>query len=287
MPPATRLYDLFGGGGAITHCAALSQKYGKVIYNDIGDIATLFRQAVSGIDKYIDTSEFITRQMFNDRKSDCPYIKYNWSFGNSGEGYMYGAELEQWKHCLHNAIFFFDVSGFKKYYGLELPVYEDIKNRRLRRLAYSAYIKEHNLESEQRLYELQSFEGLERIESLERQQNIERLQRLNGLETLEIHNKSYDEFEITEGIIYCDIPYKDTVCGSYGGFDHNAFYEWAEHQVVPVYISEYAMPDDRFKEIAAFSKRQQYNAIGSGAEVKEKIFVPKHQEVITNQLSFF
>lgn len=120
-----------------------------MIYNDIGDIATLFKQAVSGIDKYIDTSEFITRQMFNDRKSDCPYIKYNWSFGNSGEGYMYGAELEQWKHCLHNAIFFFDVSGFKKYYGLELPVYEDIKNRRLRRLAYSAYIKEHNLESEQ------------------------------------------------------------------------------------------------------------------------------------------
>ena len=286
MPPASVLYDLFGGGGAITHCAALSQKFGKVVYNDIGDIATLFKQAATGIDRYVDTSEFITRKMFNERKDDCPYIKYNWSFGNSGEGYMYGTELEQWKHCLHNAIFFFDVSGFKRYYDIEMPVYEDIKNRRLRRLAYSAWIKA-NCQGEQRLDELQSLEGLERIESLERLQNIERLQSLEGLDTLEMHNRSYEDFEITEGIIYCDIPYKDTVCGSYGGFDHKAFYKWAESQTVPVYISEYAMPEDRFTEIAAFSKRQQYNAIGSGAEVQEKIFIPKHQKKITNQLSFF
>lgn len=246
----------------------------------------MFSQAVTGIEKHIDVTAFITRQMFNEQKENCPYIKYNWSFGNSGEGYMYGQELEQWKHCLHNAIFFFDVSDFKRLYNIDMPVYEHIKNRRQRRMAYSAYIKT-NFESEKRLDELQSLEGLERIESLERLQNIERLQSLEGLNNLEIHNKSYDEFEISDGIIYCDIPYKDTVCGSYSGFDHNSFYDWAENQKVPVYISEYTMPSDRFTEIATFSKRQQYNSIGSGAEVQEKIFIPKHQKKITQQLSLF
>ena len=101
----------------------------------------MFSQAVTGIEKHIDVTAFITRQMFNEQKDKCPYIKYNWSFGNSGEGYMYGQELEQWKHCLHNAIFFFDVSDFKRLYNIEMPVYEHIKNRRQRRMAYSAYIK--------------------------------------------------------------------------------------------------------------------------------------------------
>lgn len=260
----------------------------------------MFSQAVTGIEKHIDVTAFITRQMFNEQKDNCPYIKYNWSFGNSGKDYMYSREIEQWKHCLHNAIFFFDVSDFKRFYNIEMPVYEHIKNRKQRRMAYANYIKANfqnkkpdclkNLEEIERiesLERLQSLEGLERIESLERLQNIERLQSLEELNNLEIHNKSYDEFEISDGIIYCDIPYKDTVCGSYSGFDHNSFYDWAENQNVPVYISEYDMPSNRFTEIATFSKRQQYNSIGSGAEVQEKIFIPKHQQKITQQLSLF
>lgn len=69
--------------------------------------------------------------------------------------------------------------------------------------------------------------------------------------------------------------------------DATPFYDWAENQKVPVYISEYTMPSDRFTEIATFSKRQQYNSIGSGAQVQEKIFIPKHQQKITQQLSLF
>lgn len=34
LPSGNRLIDLFGGGGAITHCATLSNKYNTVVYND-------------------------------------------------------------------------------------------------------------------------------------------------------------------------------------------------------------------------------------------------------------
>lgn len=238
----------------------------------------MFSQAVTGIEKHIDVTAFITRQMFNEQKDNCPYIKYNWSFGNSGKGYMYSQEIEQWKHCLHNAIFFFDVSDFKRFYNIEMPVYEHIKNRKQRRMAYANYIKANFQNKKPDC--LKNLEEIERIESLERLQSLER-------QTLTIHNKSYADFDISDGIIYCDIPYKDTECGSYSGFDHNSFYDWAENQKVPVYISEYNMPSDRFTEIASFNKRQTCAGTGSGAEVQEKIFIPKHQQKITQQLTLF
>lgn len=50
-------------------------------------------------------------------------------------------------------------------------------------------------------------------------------------------------------VVYCDIPYKDTVGYSVGGFNHSGFYEWAEkvkedgHTIL---VSEYEhnVPDD-------------------------------------------
>ena len=34
LPKGERLIDLFGGGGAITHCATLSNKWNTVVYNN-------------------------------------------------------------------------------------------------------------------------------------------------------------------------------------------------------------------------------------------------------------
>ena len=35
LPEADWFCDLFGGGGAVTHCAALSMKYKNVMYNEL------------------------------------------------------------------------------------------------------------------------------------------------------------------------------------------------------------------------------------------------------------
>lgn len=40
---------------------------------------------------------------------------------------------------------------------------------------------------------------------------------------------SYDQISLPDNsVVYCDIPYKDTVGYSVGGFNHEEFYEWAK-----------------------------------------------------------
>ena len=49
LPKAKHFYDLFGGGGAISHCAVLSRKYEVVHYNELNSlICKAFKMAVNG-----------------------------------------------------------------------------------------------------------------------------------------------------------------------------------------------------------------------------------------------
>lgn len=71
-------------------------------------------------------------------------------------------------------------------------------------------------------------------------------------------------------LIYCDIPYNNTNCGKYGGFNHNEFYEWAEKQD-NIFISEYNMPSD-FICIASIEKNVLSSANTNALKATEKIF---------------
>ena len=106
LPEADNLYDLFGGGGAITHCAALSGKYKNIYYNDIQkNLTKLFKDAMEG--KYKNENRWISREEFFDPKNDDNmYIKLCWSFGNNATGYMYAPEITLWKKAIHYAVFF-------------------------------------------------------------------------------------------------------------------------------------------------------------------------------------
>ena len=135
-----------------------------------------------------------------------------------------------------------------------------------------------SLESLQRLQSLESLQSLQSLESLER---LERLQRLQSLERLPITVKQGDyrelKFNDLKGVIYCDPPYKNT--SKYGQtkalqfFDYNAFYLWCEQQILPVYISEYYMPEDRFLCIAEFEKQSTICATKS-KKVIERVYRP-------------
>ena len=55
---------------------------------------------------------------------------------------------------------------------------------------------------------------------------------------------------IKNSIIYCDIPYKETTKYNINIFDYNKFYDWCiekHKEGHKVFISEYDMPEDRFK----------------------------------------
>jgi hypothetical protein len=124
------------------------------------------------------------------------------------------------------------------------------------------------------LKESKSLQSLQSLESLQRLERLQRLQSLQSLENIKYYEKSYDEFKIPENsVIYCDIPYKGT--DKYKAeFDYEKFYEWACKQTVPIYISEYDMPSDKFEVIDEIEKNVNLNDKANTKAI-EKIFIPK------------
>lgn len=133
LPRADNLYDLFCGGGAITHCAILKRKYKNFFVNDIDkNVVEYFKNGVE--DKYKDRTEWVTREDWLRLKDTDPFVKYIWSFGNRGGEYMYGRDTEEYKHALHNAIFFKDYEKAKEFgYDLSpLDKIDDVEGRYLK-----------------------------------------------------------------------------------------------------------------------------------------------------------
>lgn len=130
-----------------------------------------------------------------------------------------------------------------------------------------AYIKLQSF-----LYLPKNYDEIYGLQSL-----LESLQSLQSLESLEVFRGDYRNVKIkSDSLIYCDIPYKGTEEYSDGGFDHEAFYDWAEMQSEPVIISEYSMPEDRFERIDFIEKRiLLQGALGTYKE--EGLFVPRTQ----------
>ena len=102
MPDAEYFVDLFGGGGAMSHCAALSHKYKKVIYNELEPLVYKgFTMAIHG--EYSKEKRWISREDFQKLKTIDPYAALCFSFGNNMKNYAYSKEIEPWKRALHYA----------------------------------------------------------------------------------------------------------------------------------------------------------------------------------------
>lgn len=272
FPDVNNLYDLFGGGGAITHCSLLNKDFKKIYYNDLEKgLTQLFKDSVNG--KYKNKTEWISREEFFKRKDKDLYIRYCWSFGNNGKTYLYAKEKEPWKKALHYAKVLNDFSLFEEI-GINLNINEEDKEKR--KTLINSELKKRKLEF--------------RLESLERLQSLESLERLD-VNKISFLNKSYDNIEIKKNsIVYCDIPYKDT--DSYLlDFDYEKFYSWCKKQKELVIISEYSMPEDKFicidkiEKISLLDNRQKENKRESGKVKEEKLFIPIHQKDLYENLA--
>lgn len=207
LPPAENFYDLFAGGCAITHCAMeqgdiFGNKWKNFIANDIQGTTKLFAGAIAG--KYKNESRWISREDFKRLKDSDPYVRWIWSFGNSGSDYMFGKDIEELKKLAHFYLFENGYDGTPK-----------------KRTELVKRFKEE-MKKDGR-FELQRLEQLERLQQLEQ-----------DYRTVPIKENS---------IIYCDPPYKDT-CGYSIDFDHDEFWNWVREQNVPVFVSEYQAPED-------------------------------------------
>ena len=297
LPPAPVLYDVFCGGCAVTHAAMLSGKYQRFVINDLrGWLPDAFQKAIHG--GYAHEDRWISREDFKRLKSTDAYAALCFSFGNNARTYMYAPPLEPYKRALHRAIFWRDFAPWAALcpetadaLASGLAPIEDRKQRRIQAgkfivgslraqitagtltpdiLDKPIYRQIHRLkDTPHRLQSLQSLERLERLQSLE-----------SLPDTLTAYNMDYREMRFDEpGIIYCDPPYMSVYAKGkdYGcEFDAEAFYSWCEAQKLPVYISEYQMPEERFACIAEWGKVTSM-APKTNSHVTERLWRPRTQ----------
>lgn len=102
LPSAECFIDAFGGGGAITHCALLSKKWKKVVYNELEPLVyNGFEKAMKG--DYKTEKRWISREDFFELKDTDFYVASCFSFGNGLKNYCYSKEVEPWKKAVHYA----------------------------------------------------------------------------------------------------------------------------------------------------------------------------------------
>ena len=298
LPPAPVLYDVFCGGCAVTHAAMLSGKYQRFVINDRrGWLPDAFRKAIHG--GYAHEDRWISREEFERLRSTDAYAAMCFSFGNDYRSYMYARPLERYKRALHYAIFWRDFAPWRELcpetadaLAAGLAPIEDRKQRRVQAGHFiveslkqqlsagtlSPDILEKPIYRQIRRATSNSLQSLGCLERLERLLSLERLESLP--DTLTAYSMDYREMRFDEpGIIYCDPPYMSGYAKGkeYGcEFDAEAFYSWCEAQKLPVYISEYQMPEERFVCIAEWDKVTTI-AAKTTTHVTERLWRPRTQ----------
>lgn len=288
LPPAKHFYDLFGGGGAMTHCALLSGKYKYVHYNEFNPLVfKAFQMTVNG--EFEGETRWISREDFEKLKNTDPYVAICFSFGNNLKTYAYNKECEKFKKAVHYSIFFNDNSLLKEYIDLSKFNYssENLKERRLELQRYlTVLLRENKLEFDYGISNSHILQSQKRLENCKEYfnsvgnarnviQNLERLERFQSFENINngsviLTNLSYEEVPIeSDSVIYCDPPYKDTQ--SYlNDFDNEKFYSWLRSLKQQVFISEYQMPND-FHEVFSIKKRVSFSQ-KQNTQKLEKLF---------------
>ncbi len=306
------IYDIFGGGGAITAECILNGL--EVHYNDLDkDITNAFERVISQDREWIKTL-IISRDEFfeieaKENKTTDDFLKLliN-SFGNSMKGFMYSKETSDLKYNLAKEI---------------------IKNHDV----FSGYKQTETYKKITSGSEWDWFNE-KRDQSLEQLGQLGQLERLQKLNKIKATNKSYQEFSKVSGaILYLDPPYEGTTQEGYKGkkqkrivkpevykemrdkllklqlgtkiehdsfifslgiddnnknrmyykdvrpaFDSQEFYDWAFEMSKTniVIISSYSISDERFETVYSFDKAHSTLQGGTRNDKCEKLFMVKN-----------
>ena len=306
------IYDIFGGGGAITAECILNGL--EVYYNDLDkDITNAFERVISQDREWIKTLIISRTEFFeikakeNKTADDFLKLLVN-SFGNDKKSYLYSKVISDLKYNLAKEIIEnHDVfSGYK-----QTETYKKVTSG-----------------SEWDWFNEKESQSLQQIGQL---QQIERLQRPNEIKAT---NKSYRDFsEVSGAILYLDPPYEGTTHAGYKGkkqkrivktevykemrdkllklekgtkiehdsfifslgvddnnknrmyykdisspFDSQEFYDWAFEMSKSniVIISSYSISDERFEVVYSFDKARSTFQGGTRNDKCEKLFMVKN-----------
>ena len=260
------VYDIFGGGGAITAECMLNGI--EVHYNDLDETVTsMFQKVVSEDRDYLKTllvsrDEFLKiRDKENKTIDDELKLLVN-SFGNNRKNYLYSKEMSDVKYNL----------------AIEIIKKHD---------TFDGYKKTETYLKSRKAFEGQTYKTrrhpLERIQQLQRLQQLERLQNIN-INNLEITNHDYKRFSyLSDVIIYLDPPYEKAHLKGYSinNFDSKAFYDWAYETSKKniVLISSYEISDKRFECVYEFKTvKSAFAPNKKSGDRTEKLFMVKKGE---------
>ncbi|QKE60388.1 hypothetical protein [Streptococcus phage smHBZ8] len=287
VPDFDVFVDAFGGGGSMS-CEFLMRGK-KVMYNDLD-------KGVHDVFKYAMNTEFepefynellISRAEFKKvlnkkHKTVIDNLKLliN-SFGNRSEAYLYSKEFGELKFLLAKEILKDDAFGFRNYR----------KN--------SIFISKINNLEGRRSVEKNRLQQLEQLKQLEQLQRLQQLLKLNQLrnrrekDSIVFENLDYKSF-ITQqrnkkGVLYCDIPYKNTKDYSVGKFDHKKFFNFISEEAKyfkAVFVSSYQISDDGFKLVKEFKKKSTLASGTSLSGDNEKLYTLKDFE-LARQMDIF
>ena len=249
LPRGKKLLDACCGGGSVLMAAAMSNRWEKVVGNDLNPATIAMLDAVlihKGQIEY-EHPPVCTRDDFANSLQriengdftiqDC-VNKYCASFGNNGKTYLYGEDIEELKTTaemmLSSSKLEDRLKFYRKFIGFLLGDPSDEK-----------------------------LHSLEKLQELNQLKHLERLQRL---ERLDIFDIDYSEFDV----VYFDIPYKGTNKYDFE-FDYDRFYSFFASLGKPAFLSEYNAP---FEVIATFDKEQIFAPYVSTGKIEslEKLY---------------
>ena len=254
------IYDIFGGGGAITAECILNGL--EVHYNDLDkDITNAFERVISQDREWIKTL-IVSRTEFTEIKDkenkttdDFLKLLIN-SFGNNKKGYLYYKETSYLKYYLAKEI----IEKHDVFIGYK-------QTETYKKVTSGPEWNWFNAKAEDN----------RTLGQLKHLQQVDRLQKVNKIKAT---NKSYHDFsEVSGAILYLDPPYEGTSQESYiNSFDSQEFYNWAVEMSKSniVIISSYSISDERFEVVYSFDKARSTLQSGTRNNKCEKLFMVKN-----------
>ena len=261
------VYDIFGGGGAITAECMLNGL--DVHYNDLDETATsMFQKVVSEDRDYLKTLIISRDEFFKIRDKENKTIDDELkllvnSFGNNRKNYLYSEEFSDSKYNLA-------VEIIEKY-----DAFDGYRKT-------ETYLGAKDIFKDQDCQKTQQ-DRMDRLQQLQRLQQLERLQQLGRLQQAEATNLDYTEFSgVENAILYLDPPYQNTELDGYSmkEFNSQSFYDWAYEMSKKniVLISSYEIPGERFECVYEFKKVRSTFSPGPRGKRTEKLFMVKKGE---------
>ena len=309
IPSSDTFVDLFCGGGAMTHAALKSGRYKHFIMNDISGYVYKLYSSVANTAR---PRYFVTKEEFRNECKTDPFVGINFSYANKCDTYIYSDRMSLYEQAYTYAITDDDwhmvdslcpeVSGQLKN---SVSGVTDITERKCKIQRTIFYYVKDNVSSGQfdfldnpiyaQCYVSHDtkFRKKGSVRDLRLVPHLASVMRsvsftedlLANKGRIRVFHRDYQDVHIpSHSVVYCDIPYRDTLPYHSEAFDYDRFYSWALSRDFPVFISEYEMPADfvpifSTKKVNSISRQTHFSTT-------EKLFVQKkYYDSINNNIT--